>query len=198
MLAYVVTMVASWLQPTAGLSPASITVAFWICAAFVLAFANRTLPFALAASILAAAHLWHPLQPGSKLLFATRTFFGVHRVFEAVPSRQHRLTHGTTLHGWQNYEDRDKCTPTSYYYRLGPIGQVFEALGDRPRRVGVVGLGAGGLVCYGEPGASWTFFEIDPMVERIASDREFFTFLAERARERRRGDRRRPPDAGAH
>ena len=69
-------------------------------------------------------------------------------------------------------------TPTSYYHRLGPIGQAFETLGDRAARVGVVGLGAGGLVCYGRPAARWTYFEIDAVVERIARDPAFFTFLA--------------------
>jgi predicted membrane-bound spermidine synthase len=32
-------------------------------------------------------------------------------------------------------------------------------------------------VCYGRPGAQWTFFEIDPMVERIARDPVLFTYL---------------------
>jgi SAM-dependent methyltransferase len=85
--------------------------------------------------------------------------------------------HGTTLHGWQNADARDTCTPTSYYHPSGPAGQLFDTVGAHADRVGVVGLGPGELVCYGRPGARWTFFEIDPAVERIARNPAFFTFL---------------------
>ena len=44
-------------------------------------------------------------------------------------------------------------------------------------RVGVVGLGVGSLAAYSEPGQEFTFFEINPAVERIATDTEFFTLL---------------------
>src|SRR4029450_8305291 len=45
------------------------------------------------------------------------------------------------------------------------------------RRVGVGGLGAGGLPCYGGPGQRWQFFELDPLVWRIAADDRYFTFF---------------------
>jgi hypothetical protein len=44
-------------------------------------------------------------------------------------------------------------------------------------RAGVIGLGAGELACYAQPGQDWTFYEIDPMVERIARDPAYFDFL---------------------
>ena len=49
---------------------------------------------------------------------------------------------------------RRRREPLTYYHRTGPIGQVFEAFGARPARpdVAVVGLGAGSLACYAEPG----------------------------------------------
>jgi spermidine synthase len=46
------------------------------------------------------------------------------------------------------------------------------------RRVGIVGLGTGELGCYAKPGQQWTFYEIDPLVERIARDRDFFQFMS--------------------
>jgi spermidine synthase len=46
----------------------------------------------------------------------------------------------------------------------------------RQATVGVVGLGAGELASYATVGQHWTFFEIDPVVERIA--RERFSFLS--------------------
>ena len=46
-----------------------------------------------------------------------------------------------------------------------------------PARVAIVGLGAGTLAAYARPGQRWTFYEIDPLVERIARDPRFFTYL---------------------
>src|SRR5262249_7224829 len=47
----------------------------------------------------------------------------------------------------------------------------------RLARVGLVGLGAGSLATYAQPGQRWTFFEIDPTVVQIARDSGLFTFL---------------------
>jgi spermidine synthase len=37
----------------------------------------------------------------------------------------------------------------------------------------------GVLACYRHPGQSWTFYEIDPAVERVARDTRFFHFLSD-------------------
>jgi len=50
---------------------------------------------------------------------------------------------------------------------------------QRPARIGVVGLGNGTLAAYARPRESWTFFEIDAAVERIARDTRWFTYLAD-------------------
>jgi hypothetical protein len=42
-----------------------------------------------------------------------------------------------------------------------------------------VGLGAGALSCFARPGERITFFEIDPVVARIARDPDLFTYLRE-------------------
>jgi spermidine synthase len=44
-------------------------------------------------------------------------------------------------------------------------------------RVAAIGLGVGTVACYATPGQQWTFYEIDPAVERIARDPRYFTFL---------------------
>jgi spermidine synthase len=43
----------------------------------------------------------------------------------------------------------------------------------------VIGLGAGSVACYAEPGQRWDFYEIDPTVTRIARDPRYFTYLAD-------------------
>ncbi|MCB1512751.1 MAG: fused MFS/spermidine synthase, partial [Hyphomicrobiaceae bacterium] len=44
--------------------------------------------------------------------------------------------------------------------------------------VGVVGLGAGSLICFAEPGENWRFYEIDPVVEKIARNPKHFSFMS--------------------
>jgi hypothetical protein len=127
--------------------------------------------------LLAALAIGNAIAPagGGRTLYAERTFFGVYRV-RIDPGRQRiSLLHGTTMHGRQ-IVGATSPEPSTYYHRQGPIGQVFEVLGDR-HSIGVIGLGAGTLAAYARPGAQWTFYEIDDAVERIARDTRFFHYL---------------------
>ena len=112
-----------------------------------------------------------------KLIFADRSFFGVARVSITPDGASHLLHHGSTVHGVQSLPADRSCEPQSYYDAAGPIGQLFGASGLDFTNVAVVGLGAGGLACYAAPGTKWTFFEIDPLIERVARDPGLFTFL---------------------
>lgn len=114
---------------------------------------------------------------GSRLLYQARSYFGVYKVER--DGSYIRLSHGTTIHGAQSTQPDERLVPGTYYHREGPIGQFFAAYRDdpRPRRVAIVGLGAGTLLCYGRPGEHWTYYEIDPTVLRIASDTRYFTYM---------------------
>ncbi len=101
-----------------------------------------------------------------------RTFYG--SLSTKIAGDQHVLYDGTTLHGTQ-YLDRRSHDPTTYYSRSGPLGDVMGL--RRFRDVAVVGLGAGTLAAYGEPGQSMTFFEINPAVVDVARDPHLFTYL---------------------
>jgi hypothetical protein len=115
--------------------------------------------------------------PPESLLDAERSFFGSYRVTTLRGATF--LYHGTTIHGAQLGDSARRTRPLTYYHPDGPVGQVFRALGPRleGKQIGVVGLGAGSLLCYARPGQAWSFFEIDPLVERIARDPRYFTFL---------------------
>jgi hypothetical protein len=107
-----------------------------------------------------------------------RSFFGVHRVM--VTPGERVLLSGTTNHGVQSRNPALRCEPLSYYSRGGPVGQAMNMLiGRTPpaARFGVVGLGTASMAAYARPGQSWTFFEINPAVERLARDPDYFTFL---------------------
>jgi hypothetical protein len=73
----------------------------------------------------------------------------------------------------------ERRVPLMYYFPTGPIGQVFDSYQGTPvvQRVGVIGLGVGSLAGYGRMGQDFTFFEIDPAVERIARTPAYFHYL---------------------
>jgi hypothetical protein len=90
------------------------------------------------------------------------------------------------LHGAQLvYNDEgkriDNTTPTTYYYPGSPMGQTIairrKMLGDQKGRYGIVGLGSGSSACHKQEGETWRFFEIDPLVIKIAKDPKNFTFI---------------------
>jgi SAM-dependent methyltransferase len=74
----------------------------------------------------------------------------------------------------------DRHRPLTYYHPTGPAGIAFRFLVDGwkgPRRIGAVGLGTGAIASYARPNQDWTFYELDPAVERLARDDRYFTFL---------------------
>jgi hypothetical protein len=117
--------------------------------------------------------------------FQERSFFGVTRVLLAPDGRSVQLMHGNTLHGLQATDPALRHEPTAYYVRTGPAGDLFVAMQQRlarlgrPGAVGIAGLGAGELASYARPGDRFTFYEIDPVVVRVARDPTMFTFLAD-------------------
>ncbi len=145
---------------------------FGVSALIGLSFARRPLRFGLGIAAIMLATIGYQ-GPFGDLLFRERSFFGVYRVTRDAGNKFHFIFHGTTLHGVQSLEPSSRLQPTSYYHRTGPAGQVFTSSSangfDKP--VAVVGLGAGALACYGKAGQVFTFYEIDPLVERIARNR---------------------------
>jgi len=146
----------------------------------VLAFAQRrhAARFGLCMAALLVSGFASTNASG-KVLYATRTFFGVYRVKEDATGRYHALAHGTTLHGLQATAPERRLEALTYYHQTGPFGQAWQALpaAARARQVAAVGLGVGTLGTYARPGQQWTFFEIDPAIERIARTRAYFSFM---------------------
>jgi SAM-dependent methyltransferase len=117
------------------------------------------------------------LDPGRM----TRSFFGVYSVGD-VPGPARVLVHGTTVHGVEmlGNADRERAA-TSYYAPKSGVGIAMRAaprLFGPDAQIHVIGLGAGTLACYAQPGQHWKFFEIDPAVAVIARDPKRFRFLA--------------------
>jgi hypothetical protein len=140
-------------------------------------FSRQPWRFALGVGALLLAGTFYQGEKG-RVLHAERSFFGVHRVTLDPDGQYHLLVHGTTLHGMQSLAPGRGREALAYYYRTGPIGEVLAVYGqDARRHIGVVGLGVGSLAAYAQPGQAWTYFEIDPVVLKLARDDRFFTFL---------------------
>ncbi len=146
-------------------------------------FLRQPLGYTLAlATLLAGTSFFRQAQ--SHIIDHDRNFFGVLRVSDDPDKKVRRLYHGTTIHGVQFTAPERRCEPLSYYHSAGPVGEVtrlFEQL-PLPRQVALVGLGAGAMITYAQPGQQWTLYEIDPAVVRIAQDTNLFTYLSQCAR----------------
>jgi hypothetical protein len=112
-----------------------------------------------------------------------RNFYGILRVQEQTDANgpKRLLTHGRVTHGFQYLDPDKRRWPTSYF---GPGSGIGLAMRNHPRReasdatgglkVGVIGLGAGTIGAYAQPGDTIRFYEINPRVARVA--KEYFTF----------------------
>jgi hypothetical protein len=109
-----------------------------------------------------------------------RNFYGGLRVSdvesdEKIPAYR-KLLHGNIDHGEQILDPARAKEPTTYYCRSSGAGLALrEATARGAVRAGVVGLGAGTLATYARPGDLFRFYEINPLVLRIATTE--FTFL---------------------
>ena len=108
-----------------------------------------------------------------------RNFYGTLRVKQgytpAEAGTARVLLNGSIEHGSQWFAEGMRGVPTTYYARDSGVGlAVALCCGDGPRRIGVIGLGAGTMAAYGRAGDAVRFYEINPLVERVA--RELFTY----------------------
>ena len=152
-------------------------IALGIAALIAAMFVRRPLRLALGAAAFFAGYLIAGVDDTDTIARA-RSFFGVYRVRSTF--QYHVLTSGTTTHGGQNLVPEKRTEQLTYYHRGGPLGQFFNATGSEagPRRVAAVGLGAGTVACYGRAEETWTFYEIDPVMVRIARSSRLFTTTA--------------------
>ena len=153
------------------LVPAVAAVASW----------HRPRVFASCASLALLAIVVGNQSSDEGVILRGRTFYGTHSVRELKEANARALFHGTTLHGLQSLRPERTRDPLSYYGPASPVADVFrERVGDGAR-VAVIGLGAGVILRYAQPGSEWTIYEIDPAIARLAQDTTLFSHWAEAA-----------------
>jgi len=124
-------------------------------------------------------------------------------------ARVFMLTNGGTLHGSQVQDLNEvpgpyANTPVTYYGPLaGGLSLAFnpkwrgaagagtpekldlanmtevERPQGRPMRIAVIGLGIGSMTAWARAGDEYDFFEINPLVDKVARDRRFFTYVSD-------------------
>ena len=194
-------VLARWLMPLPvtrgertvryGLAALSVLIAiFWnYQLGAVMAAAALFLRIPAIPAVLVAGLLMHGTFLAERSGQATylRSFFGVHQISESNRGQFRVLSHGTTIHGVQRIRDRngrpDHPGGRSRWrttYVTSPMGELIKSVRARSGgaiRYGVVGLGTGALACHAWPDDTVDYFEIDPVIVRIARDPARFTFL---------------------
>jgi hypothetical protein len=117
-------------------------------------------------------------QEGTRRM--ARNFYGTLNSMDSLDREQpaksmRRLFHGSVKHGEQYLDAAHRREPTAYYGRSSGIGRALATAPEAPRRVGLIGLGAGTLASYGRAGDVYRVYEINPDVFDFADDE--FTFL---------------------
>ena len=106
-----------------------------------------------------------------------RNFYGILRVTDLPDPKGaiRELTHGRIKHGSQYLEQALRGRPISYYGPHSGVAMALNAFPQGPRKIVVIGLGTGTMAAFGHPGDLIRFYEINPLVQTIATT--WFTFL---------------------
>ncbi len=142
--------------------------------------------------MIAVAAIMLAMPDAMRSVYVERSFFGTVRVVDTGDGRHRMMLHGTTLHGARRMANEDgtpvaASQPMTYYHPDGAMGRGFAAArvaqakpGETtaPLRAGLVGLGTGSLACYARPGDTMRFYEIDPVVVKVAQNPKLFDFLS--------------------
>lgn len=113
-------------------------------------------------------------------MFVGRNFYGELRVRQYENPYDwdgyRSLVHGSINHGEQYTHPARRRLPVSYYCADTGVGMVMaeRVVGDTGR-VGVIGLGTGTMAAYSRFGDYFRFYEINPLVEKIAN--QYFTYI---------------------
>jgi hypothetical protein len=115
-------------------------------------------------------------------LAVERNFYGQLRVWDVGKPYEkdsyRAMAHGTVNHGEQMLNALYRRRPVSYFCPESGIGRAMAARpAETPQRVGILGLGCGGLVAYVRPGETWRIYEINPQVPELAN--AYFTYLSD-------------------
>ncbi|HLJ48505.1 MAG TPA: fused MFS/spermidine synthase [Bryobacteraceae bacterium] len=155
-------------------------VAMVVCAILIAVAWPRPI-MALFVIVLTGYLAYYEVLDRTKYVTSMRNFYGVLRIVDTPEDDENtalrKLINGTINHGVQLADPSRRDSPTSYYSPNSGVGRAFSFLRGRhgSLRAGMIGLGAGVLASYCNPGDVFRFYEINPLDLAVAN--RFFTFL---------------------
>jgi hypothetical protein len=136
----------------------------------------------IAVLLLMAMGTIRPRKEG--IVLQARSFFGALTVAQEDLMRDPRfppghftmrvLRHGWIRHGTQFLDPKLSLVPTAYYSAKSGVGMLLHLMPE-PKNVAIIGLGSGALAPYAKPTDSFTYYEIDPLMARVANNQ--FSYL---------------------
>jgi SAM-dependent methyltransferase len=111
-------------------------------------------------------------------ILTVRNFYGglrVKQLHDWLKQPYRELYHGKIEHGAQFLDPPKSLLATTYYSADSGVGIALRHFSGAPKRVGVIGLGAGTLAAYGKASDYFRFYEINPLVVSIAKN--WFSYL---------------------
>ncbi|MFN0106511.1 MAG: spermidine synthase [Bryobacteraceae bacterium] len=170
-----------------------LNIGLWLCAALAAVVVARAglnttlqkltlLAMLIAVGAYAAWMVKIKNEEIGEVELAVRNFYGHLHISvwgsagESGAARQ--LVHGRINHGQQLLDPSRRMIPSSYFCRQSGAGRASLArTAGVPRKVGILGLGCGALLGYGQKDDHYRLYEINPDVFEIA--RKNFTFVTE-------------------
>ncbi len=114
--------------------------------------------------------MWEPVR-GYRM--AARNFYGSLRVRQTKTEKDwdgyRTFLHGAINHGEQWLHPDRRRSPLTYYCEDTGVGRAMKLRTAAEHRVGVMGLGSGTMAAFGRPGDYYRFYEINPLVLRLAN-----------------------------
>ena len=151
-----------------------------LCAAAVLwqtGWTSRAF-WTVATAALVAVLAYHVHAYERNSILVVRNFYGGLRVqlhYDWLKRPYHTLYHGMIEHGAQFVDAPKSADPITYYARNSGLGLALDFFGQPSRHIGVVGLGAGTIAAYARRGDELRYYEINPLIVRIADEQ--FSYL---------------------
>lgn len=135
-----------------------------------------------AAGVMVACGVFYGMQintevAGNRVLM--RNFYATLQTHDTTPDATgpgtRVLIDGVIIHGEQYLQEPWRSRPVTYYGVNSGIGRVMDVKRDGPRKVAVVGLGAGTMAAFGKEGDQYRFYEINPQMVWVAENE--FSYL---------------------
>ncbi len=132
------------------------------------------------------------VQELQSYVYLHRNFYGTLRVEKEIRGegpqelRRYALKHGDIVHGLQFSRTEYRYRPVAYFSEDSGVGRAIRHhplrdIPDHSFRIGVVGGGIGTLVAYARDGDRVRLYELNPAVQELALNTDYFTYLADYA-----------------